>query len=94
MFAAAPNRTASIIGVLTLMAPIVQASAAEAQVRNDVRNYYWPYQPPAQQRGYDGYDPPRYTCSESLYERQECRVDENGEQRCPVVTSRLDTTCQ
>jgi NADH:ubiquinone oxidoreductase subunit 5 (subunit L)/multisubunit Na+/H+ antiporter MnhA subunit len=77
---------------------IIAAGAAEAQVRSDVKQYYWQsYEAPNQQRQYREYRDsvaPSYACSEQRYTSQACWTDESGEQRCQTATGRSAQSCQ
>jgi hypothetical protein len=97
MFPSAP-RASPAFAALALAAPLIAAGAAEAQVRSDVKQYYWQsYEAPNQQRQYREYRDsvaPSYACSEQRYTSQACWTDESGEQRCQTATGRSAQSCQ
>jgi hypothetical protein len=80
---------------LALTAPIILATAAQAQFRRGVKPYYSEsYETRGPVRGYEGYLAPDYYCSYKRFPNRECTTGANGKQRCRVVSWRLEQTCQ
>ena len=91
MFASAHGL--KLVAAAALIAPIVTASAAQAQFRG--KPYYWEnYETRGPQRGYEGYIAPNYYCSYKRYPNRTCSTDARGRERCRVVSWRLEQTCQ
>jgi hypothetical protein len=84
-----------VVAAAALAAPILAATAADAQFRRGVKPYYSEsYETPGPERGYEGWVGPDYYCSYKRYPNRECSTDARGRERCRVTSWRLEQTCQ
>jgi hypothetical protein len=85
-----------LLAALALVAPLLAAGSAEAQIRRGVKPYYSETYETGKRpaRGYEGFLFPDYYCSYKRYPNRECSVGAGGKERCRVTGWRLEQTCQ